>query len=91
MEEQIIQYQKSYNLALKSLQDHEDVLAVFVFGSMVNGDLWDKSDIDFFVNLKKWVPGMTNVHSNDCNFFTHSIVLWFVYLLLLLRIIRKNT
>ncbi len=65
MEEQIIQYQQSYNLALRSLQDHEDVLAVFVFGSMVSGDLWDKSDIDFFVILKKWVPGMTNVHSND--------------------------
>ncbi len=65
MEEEIIAYQQTYNLAVSNLRDNKDVLAIFVFGSMVSGDLWEKSDIDFFVIMKKWPPGMTNVHSTD--------------------------
>lgn len=65
MEDQIVEYQRTYNLAVQSLQSNKEVLAIFVFGSMVSGDLWEKSDIDFFVIMKKWPPGMTNVHSTD--------------------------
>lgn len=65
MEDAITQFQKSYHLALEGFQENPDVLAVFVFGSIVSGDLWERSDIDFFVILKKWTPGMTNIYSND--------------------------
>lgn len=64
MQDQIKDYQRAYNLAVAELKENDDVLAAFVFGSMVSGDLWEKSDIDFFVVLKKWQPGMTNVYSD---------------------------
>lgn len=78
MGQEILEYQQAYNLAIKNLQNNEDVLAIFVFGSMVSGDLWEKSDIDFFVIMKKWPAGMTNVHSDDlgkpvhCKFLSKS-------------------
>ena len=65
MGQEILEYQQTYNLAIANLRKNEDVLAILVFGSMVSGDLWEKSDIDFFVIMKKWQPGMTNVHSDD--------------------------
>lgn len=58
------EYQRAYGAALDELKSNREVLAVFVFGSMVSGDIWEKSDIDFFVILKKWQPGMTNVYSD---------------------------
>lgn len=65
MDDKIREYQKTYSLALEALENNKEVLAAFVFGSMVSGDLWEKSDIDFFVILKKWQPGMTNVYSDE--------------------------
>lgn len=65
MDDRIRQYQGAYAKALDQLKGNREVLAVFVFGSMVSGDLWEKSDIDFFVVLKKWQPGMTNVYSDE--------------------------
>lgn len=64
MNEAIFEYQRVYKAALGDLKANPDVLAVFVFGSMVNGDLWEKSDIDFFVILKEAPPGMANVYSD---------------------------
>lgn len=58
------EYQRAYAAALEELKGNPGVLAVFVFGSMVTGDIWEKSDIDFFVILKDWPPGMTNVYSD---------------------------
>ncbi|PKK38732.1 hypothetical protein ABB02_02038 [Clostridiaceae bacterium JG1575] len=71
----IAKYQQSYRQALETLKNNDDVLAVFVFGSMVSGDLWEKSDIDFFVVVKKWAPGITNVYSNETGERIHYKVL----------------
>lgn len=65
MNGRIKEYQKAYSQALENLKSNKEVLAAFVFGSMVSGDLWEKSDIDFFVILKKWQPGMTNVYTDE--------------------------
>ncbi|MGL4571306.1 MAG: nucleotidyltransferase domain-containing protein [Clostridium sp.] len=45
----IIEYQKAFNGMLDNFKRNENVLAVFTFGSMVSGDIWEESDIDFFV------------------------------------------
>ncbi|MEG1482647.1 nucleotidyltransferase domain-containing protein [Clostridium sp.] len=45
----IIEYQKAFNYMLDNFKKNENVLAVFTFGSMVSGDIWEESDIDFFV------------------------------------------
>lgn len=64
MNEDIALYQKVYAKVLRDLQNNEDVLAAFVFGSILTGDLWERSDIDFILVMKKWEKGMTNVYSD---------------------------
>ena len=71
MDDRIKEYQLAYSLALESLKGNPEVVAAFVFGSMVSGDLWEKSDIDFFVILKKWPAGMTNVYSDAFGQLVH--------------------
>jgi len=65
MKNLIIDYQKVYQVVTQKLKETEDVLAAFVFGSMVTGDLWENSDIDFFVILKGDKTGIVNVYSNE--------------------------
>ncbi|MGL5351941.1 MAG: nucleotidyltransferase domain-containing protein, partial [Clostridium sp.] len=45
----ISDYQNAFLEITEGLQKNADILAIFVFGSMVNGDLWEGSDIDLFV------------------------------------------
>lgn len=45
----IIEYQKAFNEILENFKSNKDVIAVFTFGSIVSGDIWEESDIDFFV------------------------------------------
>ena len=49
MHDIIIEYQKVYHKVEEQLEKTDSILAAFVFGSMVTGDLWENSDIDFFV------------------------------------------
>ena len=49
MVKSIIDYQKSYKEITEILMKNTDVIAIFVFGSMVTGDLWEESNIDLFV------------------------------------------
>lgn len=58
-----MKYQKAYHGVTERLQETETVLAVFVFGSMVTGDLWENSDIDFFVIQKGTKKGIRNIYS----------------------------
>ena len=52
MVKSIIDYQKSYKEITEILTKNTDVIAIFVFGSMVTGDLWEESNIDLFVIYK---------------------------------------
>ncbi|MGG7210507.1 nucleotidyltransferase domain-containing protein [Clostridium baratii] len=45
----IIEYQKAFNEILENFKSNKDVIAIFTFGSIVSGDIWEESDIDFFV------------------------------------------
>lgn len=48
----IIKYQGAYREIAEALNKNRDILAAFVYGSMVNGDLWEESDIDLLVVYK---------------------------------------
>ena len=63
MKNLIIEYQRVYHEVTKSMSDTRDILAAFVFGSIVNGDLWENSDIDFFVIYDGEEEGVENVYS----------------------------
>lgn len=61
----IIQYQKVYNILIKRLKGNKKVLAVMVFGSMVSGDLWEESDIDFFVVIKDELKEIVDIYITE--------------------------
>lgn len=75
MKNLIVEYQKVYQVVTQRMKEVPDILAAFVFGSMVTGDLWENSDIDFFVILKDSSPGIRNLYSNEQGVPVHLKVL----------------
>lgn len=42
-------YQEAYESTISKLKANSQVIAVVVYGSMVSGDVWEESDIDFLI------------------------------------------
>lgn len=61
----ILQYQKAFNSVVDRIKIDESVLAVMIFGSMVTGDLWEESDIDFIVIVNKGFEKIRNLYSEE--------------------------
>ncbi|MGH4050275.1 MAG: nucleotidyltransferase domain-containing protein [Clostridium sp.] len=65
MTKTILQYQNAFNSVLDRIKIDESVLAVMVFGSMVTGDLWEESDIDFFVIVDKNFEKIRDIYAQE--------------------------
>ncbi len=65
MKDLIIEYQRVYQQVTQNMNETKEILAAFVFGSMVTGDLWENSDIDFFVIYSGDDEGIRNVYSSE--------------------------
>ncbi len=59
----IIEYQKAFNDIMEEFKGNKNVSAVFTFGSMVSGDIWEESDIDFFVVYKNEFHEVRDIYS----------------------------
>lgn len=46
-------YQEAYLDIEKKLKANSSILCAMIYGSLINGDIWEKSDIDFFVITKE--------------------------------------
>ncbi|WP_300384016.1 nucleotidyltransferase domain-containing protein [Clostridium sp.] len=62
MGKQVIDYQNAYKEITEKLIKNENTLAIFVFGSMVSGDIWEESDIDLFVIYKNDFKKLRDVY-----------------------------
>lgn len=71
MKKTILQYQKAFNSVIEELKADENIQAAMVFGSMVSGDLWDESDIDFFVITNRPVENIQNIYMEENNISVH--------------------
>lgn len=67
----LLQYQKVYNIVTRRFKENKKVLAVMVFGSMVSGDLWEKSDIDFFVIIDDAVEKIKDIYITENDIPVH--------------------
>lgn len=65
LEKTIIQYQRAFNGLVERLKGNDTVLAAMVFGSVITGDLWDKSDIDLFVIVNEKIPDIKNIYTEE--------------------------
>lgn len=63
-------YQEAYETAVNKLVNNSQVIAVVVYGSMVSGDIWDESDIDFLV-ISKDKNRVENIYSKILNIPIH--------------------
>ncbi|MDO5518540.1 MAG: nucleotidyltransferase domain-containing protein [Clostridium sp.] len=71
----ILNYQKSSEKLISVLKRNKKVLAAFAYGSIVNGDLWDESDIDMFVVYKDGFEEVRDIYSEVLNISVHMKIL----------------
>ena len=71
MARSIVDYQKAYKEITETLKKNKNVLSIFVFGSMVSGDLWEGSDIDLFVIYNNDFDNIRDVYSEISNIPIH--------------------
>ncbi|GAA0780757.1 nucleotidyltransferase domain-containing protein [Hathewaya limosa] len=63
MAKTILDYQIAFNKTVESLKVKKEVLALFVFGSIMNGDLWEQSDIDLIVVYNEPLDNINNIYT----------------------------
>jgi len=71
MTKTILQYQKAFNSVVDRIKIDKSVLAVMVFGSMVTGDLWEESDIDFIIIVNKNFEKIRDIYTEEENIPVH--------------------
>lgn len=67
----ILDYQKAFQKLIDNLKTNPNVLAIFAFGSIINGDLWEESDIDLFVLYKNKFKDIRDVYSESLGINVH--------------------
>ena len=75
MSKSILDYQKSSQKLINVLKVNKRVLAIFAFGSIVSGDLWEESDIDLFVVYKDVFDDVRDIYSEILDIPVHMKVL----------------
>lgn len=75
MSKSIIDYQKSSEKLINVLKVNKKVLAIFAFGSIISGDLWEESDIDLFVVYKDIFQEVRDIYSEVLDIPVHMKVL----------------
>lgn len=60
---------------MDALESNNKVLAVFAFGSIVNGDIWEESDIDLFVVYEDTFDEIRDIYSEVLDIPVHIKVL----------------
>ncbi|EOR20637.1 MULTISPECIES: nucleotidyltransferase domain-containing protein [Clostridium] len=71
MAKSIIDYQNAYKEITDILMKNTNILAIFVLGSMVTGDLWEESDIDLFTIYKDDFEQVRDLYSEVMNIPVH--------------------
>ena len=71
----ILDYQRSSERLIDALKSNNKVLAIFAFGSIVNGDLWEGSDIDLFVVYEDTFEEIRDIYSEVLDIPVHIKVL----------------
>ena len=75
MTKSILDYQKASEKLINVLKFNKKVLAIFAFGSIVSGDLWEESDIDLFVVYKDVFEDVRDIYSEILDIPVHMKIL----------------
>lgn len=75
MSKSIAELQNAFQNVVKILKRNKKVLAIFTFGSIVTGDVWEESDIDLFVVYKDQYNEIRDVFSESEDVPVHAKIL----------------
>ena len=75
MAKTVAELQDAFQSIVNSLIKNKKVLAIFTFGSIVSGDIWEGSDIDLFVVYKKDCPKIRDIYSESKKVPVHTKLL----------------
>lgn len=68
----VVEFQSSFQSILNTLKKNKDVLAIFTFGSILTGDVWEESDIDLFVIYNNEFSKVRDVYSEVLGIPVHT-------------------
>lgn len=71
MSEIILRYQNSFKSVISDLQRNDEVIGVTAFGSIINGDIWEGSDIDLFVIVDGEFKGIKDIYGEELGVSLH--------------------
>ncbi|MGL4771978.1 MAG: nucleotidyltransferase domain-containing protein, partial [Clostridium sp.] len=72
MSKTVVDYQKAFGKIIEQLQKNKEVLAIFTYGSIVSGDIWEESDIDLFIVLKTDYEKIRDIYTEVLDIPVHS-------------------
>ncbi|PRR83879.1 nucleotidyltransferase domain-containing protein [Clostridium vincentii] len=75
MAKTVAQLQNAFQSVVNTLKKNKKVLAIFTFGSIISGDVWEDSDIDLFVVYETGFPKIRDVHSEVLGIPVHTKLL----------------
>ena len=75
MANRVVELQNAFQSMVNTLKNNRNILAVFTFGSIVSGDVWDESDIDLFVVYDGEFDILRDVYSDINGVPVHTKVL----------------
>ncbi|MBD7909745.1 nucleotidyltransferase domain-containing protein [Clostridium sp. HBUAS56017] len=75
MAKTVIELQNAFQSIVNTLKKNKKVLAIFTFGSIVTGDVWEESDIDLFVVYSNEYEKIRDVYSEILGVPVHTKLL----------------
>ncbi|MGG7176474.1 nucleotidyltransferase domain-containing protein [Clostridium paraputrificum] len=75
MANRVIELQNAFKSIVNTLRKNKKVVAIFTFGSIISGDVWDESDIDLFVVYDNEFEEIRDVYSEVLGVPVHTKIL----------------
>lgn len=75
MGKSVVELQNAFQRITNKLMRNKNVLAIFTFGSIISGDVWEESDIDLFVIYDGDFKKLRDIYSESLSIPVHTKVL----------------
>lgn len=75
MAKTVLELQKAFQTVVNQIKKNKKVVALFTFGSIVSGDMWEESDIDLFLIYEDGFEKIRDVYSEVREVPVHTKIL----------------
>jgi predicted nucleotidyltransferase len=75
MAKTVAQLQNAFQSIVNTVKKNKKVMAIFTFGSIISGDVWEGSDIDLFIVYENGFPKIRDIYSEVLEVPVHTKVI----------------